>query len=75
MNTIPTLDEIAEVIETEPMRVLVERYPAVMPLLSQYGFDLCCGGGHTVAEAARLHGIEVEPLLAQVAEVMRGGRG
>ncbi len=53
-----TTHEISEVVETQLIRELVETYPAVMPVLASYGMDLCCGGGHTVPEAARLHGLD-----------------
>jgi iron-sulfur cluster repair protein YtfE (RIC family) len=48
------------------IRDLIERYPAVMPVLDAHGLDLCCGGGHTVAEAAALHGLDLEALLVEL---------
>jgi iron-sulfur cluster repair protein YtfE (RIC family) len=77
MKNMPELSTIVEEIETRPMRDLVERYPNLMPLLARFGFDLCCGGGHTVPEAARLHGLEVEPLVDEVSEAIAllGQRG
>lgn len=70
MQTSTWLDQIHDLIRKEPMRVIVEEYPAVMPVLSTYGFDLCCGGGHSIDEAARIHGIDPKTVVDQVAEVM-----
>ena len=58
--------EITTLIETEPIRQLVELYPEVMPILAGHGLDLCCGGGHTIAEAARLHGLDAELIAEQI---------
>jgi iron-sulfur cluster repair protein YtfE (RIC family) len=50
------------------IRDLIERYPALMPVLDAHGLDLCCGGGHTVSEAAALHGLDLEALLVELDE-------
>lgn len=63
-------EQVVAVVENEPMRVLVERYPQVMPLLAGCGMDLCCGGGHTVPEAAGLHGLDVAAVVGQVADII-----
>jgi iron-sulfur cluster repair protein YtfE (RIC family) len=75
--TIQTLtrEQTLEDVATQPIRVLVERYPHLMPVLARYGMDLCCGGGHTVAEAARLHGLDVGALNYEVAAVILAERG
>ncbi|HEX5166257.1 MAG TPA: DUF542 domain-containing protein [Thermomicrobiales bacterium] len=59
--------QIATMIETEPIRRVVELHPEVMPILAGHGMDLCCGGGHTIQEAAQLHGLDAELLAEQVA--------
>jgi iron-sulfur cluster repair protein YtfE (RIC family) len=48
------------------IRDVVERFPETMAVLADAGLDLCCGGGHTIPEAARLHGLEAEALIAAV---------
>ena len=68
-------EQIVQQIAAQPMRVLVEEYPRLMPLLAGYGMDLCCGGGHTVAEAARLHGLDIESLINEVVAVIVEVRG
>jgi regulator of cell morphogenesis and NO signaling len=65
-EVMPASGAAIQAIETEPIRVLVERYPAIMPILNNYGMDLCCGGGHTVAEAATAHGLNVDTVIAEV---------
>ncbi len=57
-----TINEIA----TEPIRRIVELHPEVMPILASHGLDLCCGGGHTVSEAARLHDLNEELVTEQI---------
>lgn len=69
-NTIMTREQVTQMIETDPIRDLVERYPQLLPLLASYGMDLCCGGGHTLQEAARLHGLDVIAVLRQVADLI-----
>lgn len=67
MNENTTVEaRIAELIETEPIRRVVELHPEVMPILAGHGLDLCCGGGHTIAEAARLHELDAELLGKQI---------
>ena len=56
---------------TLPIRELIERYPAAMPVLAAHGMDLCCGGGHSVPEAAALHGLDLDALLGQLATALK----
>lgn len=68
-------EQIVRQIAAQPMRVLVEEYPRLMPLLAGYSMDLCCGGGHTAPEAARLHGLDVDTFVNEVAAVITEVRG
>lgn len=45
---------------------IVARYPQTMAVFNRFGLDTCCGGGVTVAEAARRDGIDAEPVLAEL---------
>ncbi|UCG75864.1 MAG: DUF542 domain-containing protein [Gemmatimonadota bacterium] len=45
-----------------------ERYPAAAPILAEHGFDLCCGGAHTLEFAARAHGLERDDLVRRLQE-------
>jgi iron-sulfur cluster repair protein YtfE (RIC family) len=56
------------------IRDLVEQYPETMPVLASYGLDLCCGGGHTVAEAAALHGEDADHMAADLVAAIERGR-
>jgi iron-sulfur cluster repair protein YtfE (RIC family) len=58
--------DLQEEIQTGLIRDLVEKYPNLMEVLAPYGFDLCCGGGHSIPEAARLHGLDANDILAKV---------
>ncbi len=67
-----TRDEVTAAIQTQLIRELVEQYPAVMPVLASYGMDLCCGGGHTVPDAARLHGLDPAEVVDRAASAILG---
>lgn len=70
-----THGEITRMIDSETIRVIVERYPEVLTVLGRYDMDLCCGGGHTIPEAARLHDVDVTLLREQVEAVIIWTRG
>lgn len=63
-------DELLTEIANRRISDLVEHAPGTMTVLSMYGLDLCCGGGHRLGEALELHGIEPEPVLRQVAIIV-----
>jgi iron-sulfur cluster repair protein YtfE (RIC family) len=48
------------------LRDLIDQNPAVLPVLTRFGLDTCCGSGRTLAEAATLHNIPLDALLADV---------
>lgn len=75
MTNATTATDFDTIIETVLIRDLVEQYPDLMPILSDTGIDLCCGGGHPVAEAARLHGLDLSKLREDVAAVVLKPRG
>lgn len=64
-ETLPSLD--LTVSET------IERWPATRAVLASRGLDLCCGGVHPVAMAARAHGVDPNILLAELRAAARGG--
>lgn len=47
---------------------VIRRVPASVGVFSRHGIDACCGGGLTVKEAARRHGVEPEALLEEIRE-------
>ncbi len=49
----------------------IARFPATARVFNLFGIDTCCGGGNTVAEAARLE--RVDP--AQLVEALRKAAG
>ena len=51
----------------------LERWPATREVLVSHGLDLCCGGVHPVAMAARAHGVDPEALLVEL-RAAAGGR-
>ena len=49
---------------TTTVRELVGRYPQTRKAFEDHGIDYCCGGGQSLADAARQRGVELESLLA-----------
>lgn len=49
---------------------LVEMAPGTMGVFSMLGLDMCCGGGHPLAEALALHGIPSDPVLLDIALIV-----
>lgn len=41
----------------------IARFPATARVFNRFGIDTCCGGGSTVAEAARLERIDPALLI------------
>jgi iron-sulfur cluster repair protein YtfE (RIC family) len=52
------------------IRHVVENFPVTMRVFDEYGMDMCCGGAHTVKEAAWLHNIDPVALIERLAEVI-----
>lgn len=73
-------DQVAAPAAAEPalpewtVRDLVARYPETMTVLGPLGIDLCCGGAHPLGEALDLHGLEREPVLVQIANIVEASR-
>lgn len=49
---------------------IVDAAPGTMAVFSSYGLDMCCGGGRPLGEALELHGIEVDPVVRQIAAIV-----
>ncbi|MBI4859925.1 MAG: iron-sulfur cluster repair di-iron protein [Candidatus Riflebacteria bacterium] len=52
------------------VRELVARRPKVRPVLEQLGVDYCCGGGRSLADAARDTGVDAATLIRAVEEAI-----
>jgi iron-sulfur cluster repair protein YtfE (RIC family) len=61
-----------EFLAATPIRDLVDRWPQLLELLTPFGLDLCCGGGHPLGEALELHGFDPADVLPRVARVLAG---
>lgn len=69
MTTTPTT---AQPVYQMLIRDIVEQFPATMPLLTELGLDLCCGGGHPLGEALDRHGLPREDVLARIEAIIKG---
>ena len=54
------------------IRDLVEQFPETMRILTPLGIDLCCGGGHPLAEALTLHGFDPAVVVPQIEQIVSG---
>ena len=52
-----------QVDERTTVRDLVGRYPQTQPVFEEHGIDYCCGGGKSLANAAREHGRTLPELI------------
>lgn len=71
---IQTTEPQASTLATMEIRQVVEDYPLTMRVFDEYGMDMCCGGAHTVKEAAWLHNIDAMPLINRLIEVIQLGQ-
>lgn len=53
-------------IEELTVNDIAREWPEALPLLAAKGIDTCCGGAHTIAEAAAAHGLVLDDLLAEL---------
>jgi hypothetical protein len=65
-----TAAPVAVNVEDWLIRDLVETYPMTMTVLAPLGIDLCCGGGHPLGEALRLHGLDRDEVLPKIIQVI-----
>lgn len=53
-------------IEELTVNDIAREWPEALPVLAARGIDTCCGGAHTIAEAATAHGVAIDDLLAEL---------
>jgi regulator of cell morphogenesis and NO signaling len=51
---------------------LVALEPRLLLVLNAHGLDTCCGGAHTLREAARRHDLDLAALLAALDAAQAG---
>jgi hypothetical protein len=54
------------ILPSTPVHVVLARHPNTAAVLSEYGFDLCCGGKHSLEFASKAHGVDLPALLARL---------
>lgn len=53
---------------------VIKEYPETLRVLSHYEIDSCCGGQHTLEEAARAKRIDIQVLVRELEAVYQGKR-
>lgn len=59
-----------DVIAETTLASLADANPDVMAVLRQHGFDLCCGGGLSLSQAAQAHNVELAPIVADLRAIL-----
>lgn len=57
----------AETLTAMTIRDIIDLEPRSLEILAPYGFDLCCGGGHPLGEALKLHAVDPADVLPKLA--------
>lgn len=70
MTAVPQAADIAAM----EIRQVVEAYPGTMRVFDDFGMDMCCGGAHTVKEAAWLHNLDFQALVDRLIEAIGPGK-
>lgn len=55
-------------VEQMTVAEVARRWAPALQVFSKNGIDTCCGGDKPVAEVARVHGIALDRLLAELAQ-------
>lgn len=63
IETTMTLDEITN------------RFPDTIKVFNEFGMDICCGGGMSLAEAAERDGVELESIEQALRAAIGAGAG
>ncbi len=53
-------------VSTMTVEQVAQRWAPALAVFNRHGIDICCGGAKTVREAARLHDLALESLLAEL---------
>jgi iron-sulfur cluster repair protein YtfE (RIC family) len=57
---------------TLPVRGVIELHPATRAVFDRFGLDACCGGGASVEQAARMHGVDGVALCTALRAAVEG---
>lgn len=57
---------------SQRIKEIISTYPATAAVFSRYGLDACCGGGLSVSDAARAHGLDADHLCDALNAAVRG---
>jgi iron-sulfur cluster repair protein YtfE (RIC family) len=64
---------MTDIIQLDPaltINQIVAKYPQTTAVFNRFGFDTCCGGGVTVAQAAQRDGVEPEAVFSALHAVL-----
>lgn len=51
---------------------IVQKWPKTMRVFAHHNLDLCCGGAHSLEYAAKQHHLDLDKLIADLDEAIRG---
>lgn len=59
-------EQLTPISASSTVREVFDNHPAAARVLAEAGFDACCGGVHTLEEAARMHQVDLDALLRRL---------
>lgn len=64
------MQETQEIDIRSTVNELIALHPETIAAFNRFGIDTCCGGGESVADAARRDGADLDELLAALREAI-----
>jgi iron-sulfur cluster repair protein YtfE (RIC family) len=49
-----------------PLATITERWPMTLTVFHAHGMDACCGGQLALSAAAKIHGLDIDALEAEL---------
>jgi hypothetical protein len=68
-NLVTRLPRDFDALTKMTLRDIIDLEPRALEILAPYGFDLCCGGGHTLGKALELHQVDPGAVLPRLANL------
>lgn len=70
MNT-----DVSTIESTMTLDEITNRFPDTIKVFNEFGMDICCGGGVSLAEAAERDGVAIESIERALRAAVTSGAG
>ena len=65
--------DVSTIDPTMTLDEITNRFPDTIKVFNEFGMDICCGGGLSLAEAAERDGVELESIEQALRAVVSAG--